>query len=428
MTGGRVTKRKFFKKVLFILLLSAYIPFFIVASYFIYNYNKVLIETAAENLKNGMSLLTEDIQNFIKDNTAEVSFEADLVSSMHFLSRDKQTLTFSEKQRMQGLLDNFLRRKFQIFIDSYMILNRDGIVVFDSSGTMNGNNLSNQDNFKKTMRSGLNHFTMTPNLDSEGGGCYFSSPVTDLYKNIQGVFVIRYNLNVFQNIVSRRSDLIDKKTFGLIMHDDGTCVANGLDYNMQLKKIPLHENPDSYDRNTVHILSAGMIGSESYYYMFDYVYSSEWILFFMQSKSFYDKQIRSKIDVLIFITVMLIFAIIIMALVFGYFITLPLKDLTETSRKIASGDTSARCKVVSADEIGSFANTFNIMADKIDSFTKKMYSKNEELNNEIEMRIKTESELKRIQSLLLAIINSMPSLLMFIDKSGVVTLWNNEAG
>ncbi len=422
-----MTKRKFFNKVLLILLLSAYIPFFIVAFYFIYNYNKIIIATASENLRNGVSILTEDIQNFIKDNTAEVGFEADLVSSMRLLTMEKQTLTFSEKQRMQVLLDNFLRRKFQIFIESYLILNKNGIVVFDSSGAMNGNNLSNHDSFKKTMRSGLNHFIMIPVPDSEGGGCYFGSPLKDLNNNILGVFIIRYKLNVLQNIVSRRTDLTSRKTFGLIMHDDGMCIANGLDYKMLFKKIPLLDNLDSYDRSIVHILPAGVFGKESYYYMFDYVYSSEWMLFFMQSKSVYDKQIRNKIDILIFITVILVFVIIIMALVFGYFITLPLKDLTETSRKIASGDTSARCKVRSSDEIGSFANTFNIMADEIDSFTKNMYSKNEELNNEIEIRIRTEAELKRIQSLFMTIIDSMPSLLMFVDKSGIVTLWNNEA-
>ncbi|NCS85829.1 MAG: HAMP domain-containing protein [Cyanobacteria bacterium] len=60
---------------------------------------------------------------------------------------------------------------------------------------------------------------------------------------------------------------------------------------------------------------------------------------------------------------------IILAIIFGRALTKPIKKLQQTAQKIGSGDKNVRAKITSNDEVGQLAQTFNDMAERIESYT-----------------------------------------------------------
>ncbi len=67
----------------------------------------------------------------------------------------------------------------------------------------------------------------------------------------------------------------------------------------------------------------------------------------------------------------------------GYYFTKPLTQIVKTVNKISEGDYSQRAEVVSNDEVGYLANSFNEMVEKIAQTTAEM----EIINKELEARV-----------------------------------------
>lgn len=100
-----------------------------------------------------------------------------------------------------------------------------------------------------------------------------------------------------------------------------------------------------------------------------------------------------------------------LALYLSQLLTTPIRNLRETANKIAAGDSAARAKIESEDEIGQLAHTFNMMAERIESDTRDLEEKvadrtralaekiaaldhlNKELDHTAELLIKRDVEL-----------------------------------
>ncbi|MCK7484646.1 MAG: HAMP domain-containing protein [Bacillus subtilis] len=92
----------------------------------------------------------------------------------------------------------------------------------------------------------------------------------------------------------------------------------------------------------------------------------------------------------------------------------PILHLVDVVKRISEkGDYGVRVAKKSRDEIGILYDGFNSMLDQI--------------NNREKDRDRVLDELKKAQSFLSNVINSMPSMLISIDEGGRVTQWNNSA-
>ncbi len=100
-------------------------------------------------------------------------------------------------------------------------------------------------------------------------------------------------------------------------------------------------------------------------------------------------------------TAILAFITFIFGILFSKTLTGPIKELTEATKKIASGDMSHRVKVETADEIGELASTFNTMMD--------------ELRETTVSRDFTD-----------ALIDSLPGVFYFFNAQGRYLKWNKN--
>ncbi len=87
-------------------------------------------------------------------------------------------------------------------------------------------------------------------------------------------------------------------------------------------------------------------------------------------------------------------------------VTRPLRSLSQTTRRVAAGNLSARAEVATSDEVGMLASTFNTMIERIQHWqedletevgarTAELLAANEELNREVGQRKQAEAELAR---------------------------------
>ncbi len=116
---------------------------------------------------------------------------------------------------------------------------------------------------------------------------------------------------------------------------------------------------------------------------------------------------------LIFISILMI-NVLLIALLLKQKLVKPLLKLLRFSNEIANTkDFTKRIEVHSKDEIGQLCNGFNNMIERLQ-------------HRDLE-RDKLETQLRKVQSYLNNIIQSMPSMLITIDENGVITQWNQAA-
>jgi signal transduction histidine kinase len=91
------------------------------------------------------------------------------------------------------------------------------------------------------------------------------------------------------------------------------------------------------------------------------------------------------------------------ALLVAYFVTKPIRDLSEASKKIAQGDLSARVTTWGHDELARLGQTFNQMADSIEKYTAEREAlvrelmRNEQTRQELLKKVITAQEDERIR-------------------------------
>jgi signal transduction histidine kinase/HAMP domain-containing protein len=127
----------------------------------------------------------------------------------------------------------------------------------------------------------------------------------------------------------------------------------------------------------------------------------------------------------------------------------PIFSLTATTNEIAMEQNySLRAKRFYEDEIGTLAENFNFMLNRIEQddymlrqekekaekarqraieLSKKMHDTNERLGFEVQVRARVEHKLTDFQQYLNNIIDSMPSAIIAIDHELTITQWNKGA-
>ncbi|MEY8247461.1 MAG: ATP-binding protein [Bermanella sp.] len=156
---------------------------------------------------------------------------------------------------------------------------------------------------------------------------------------------------------------------------------------------------------------------------------------------------------MVIINLLMIIASITLILIILYFINRliirPIFSLTATTNEIAMEHNYAlRAQRFYPDEIGTLAENFNFMLNRIEQddqvlrqekekaeqarkqaieLSKKMHDTNERLEFEVKVRARVEHKLTDFQHYLNNIIDSMPSAIIAVDHELTVTQWNKGA-
>lgn len=117
----------------------------------------------------------------------------------------------------------------------------------------------------------------------------------------------------------------------------------------------------------------------------------------------------------------------LIAWLMGNRITRRLYAIQQTMDQIGAGNTKARSTLKGQDEAADIAAEFNAMLDRLAEREGALSQLNTRLEQELTERKHAEDEIQHLKNYLANIIDSMPSLLVGIDRGEQVVLWNRQS-
>ena len=123
---------------------------------------------------------------------------------------------------------------------------------------------------------------------------------------------------------------------------------------------------------------------------------------------------RTYMDLLLLLTVLVLFAATWLALFLSKLVTRPVAALAEATQEISRGRLDYRVEVHAADEIGDLVNSFNRMAEELESSRRQIEASSRELSS---ANVTLEERRRHIETIL----ESIPSAVLSLDAGRRIT-------
>ncbi len=120
------------------------------------------------------------------------------------------------------------------------------------------------------------------------------------------------------------------------------------------------------------------------------------------------------------ITLLILFSAIWLGIYLARGITIPIQQLAEGTRRVASGDLNVRIRLDTTDEIGILVTSFNQMTAELQENRERIEQVNDDLTS-------TNFELERRRNYIETVLENIGAGVVSIDKKGLVTTFNNAA-
>lgn len=386
-------------KLIIALILVSIIPFALLAVMNFMQTRNRLQETLQSDLLDTSSQAARAVDTFISDQMQAVRSAAQLPELVDYLSlpSDQRAQSAQETRAQRVLLA--LSRRDPLYISSYALLDSDGFDVMDTYIEDVGLRKADRLYFTEPMRTGLTY--VSPLLYSKTAGIsgvYFSSPIKNSRGQSLGVLRVRYSADVFQEILqsalretayAEYMVLVDENYFIRIAHTKQPSLIfksyASLDAAQvaELQKIDLlppgaAEDLATNQQDVVDALSTLEMGEEGYFTLSSAALEEEaglagavhlrqapWIVMSRISLS----QALAPTQRLVFnATLMAEIVVALVALIALWITSLftgPVSRLSKVAERITQGDLNARARVETQDEVGDLTETFNALAEQM---------------------------------------------------------------
>ena len=287
-------------------------------------------------------------------------------------------------------------------LQAYMLLDKDGTVVADTTMTSLGENHSSYDYFDKPMTNPKTYVSPVQFNTKSQPVFYLGTRVNDVNEQAAGVLVARYSGNVFQQIIRENNNLVGAGSFAILVDENGLRLGQGLVKEslyrflqpLSMEKITELKESGSFPGQSAGEGSAAeymtieladlspqiaslenrsslsfRLGSDNEVYLAANTQlksqSEAWQVLYIQSENELlapiERQVRNTEILALLIAAAAAFA----AIPFSRILTAPVRRLTAVTDAVTSGNLNARAKVETEDEIGILANAINQMTGEL---------------------------------------------------------------
>ena len=287
-------------------------------------------------------------------------------------------------------------------LQAYMLLDKDGTVVVDTSMTSLGENHSSYAYFDKPMTNPKTYVSPVQFNTKGQPVFYLGTRVNDVNEQAIGILVARYSGNVLQQIIQENNSLVGAGSFAILIDENGLRLGQGLVKEslyrflqpLSMEKITELKESGGFpgqsagegsaaDYMTIEladlspqIASLGnrsslsfRLGSDNEVYLAANTQlksqSDAWQVLYIQSENELlapiERQVRNTEILALLIAAAAAFA----AIPLSRILTDPVRRLTAVTDAVTSGNLNARAKVETEDEIGILANAINQMTGEL---------------------------------------------------------------
>lgn len=392
------------KLVIALIIVSAF-SVAVVALVSIINVRNSLRATAGQSLLTASLQTAKAIDSFLDGAMEAIETEAQLPAFQDYLnlSPDRQNVA-----ARAGVEDAFqiLKQRASInrlsnarlsALQEYVLLDRNGEVVADTTQTKIGQNYAAFDYFRLPINNPKT-FVSPIRFDNKNQPViYFGTRVNDINQQPVGVLVVIYSGTVLQQIIRENNNLVGEGSFGILVDDNGLRLGQGL-VNESLYRFlqPLSEgeisslkNLESFPGQTEDFLTGELselgdllpnLGNRSVfsfrmrsaqqetYLAANTMLPSQtlpWQVFYVQSENDLLAPIENQVRNTEMLALLIAIAASFAAIPLSRLLTAPVRRLTDVTGAITSGNLSARARVETNDEIGTLAGAINQMTDEL---------------------------------------------------------------
>lgn len=361
-----------------------------------------LTAQANQTLRGSATQTALGIDAFITGNLDAVRTEALLPDFIEYLSLSPEERDANREQgeKIRTILANFSRRN-TIHIESYALLDQNGIDIADTFTADVGIDKSDRDYFAIPVGSGLPYVSPVRTSPTAGDlSFYFSAPIRNQAGAVIGVLRLRYNASVLQQLISQNTGLAGDESFAVLVDEYGIRLADGEEPGavsrplapiqdsalveqlvadgrlpagemsqiashlptMQAQVIagadgivfPAAAHADDVDE-TGHPEQVALVRLDS----------QPWTVAFAQPEDIFLAPLQSQLRNSALLATFIAGVTTAVAVFIAQQLAAPISRLTAVAQKVAAGDLSARAAVEAGDEIGLLATTFNEMTAQL---------------------------------------------------------------
>lgn len=330
-------------------------------------------------------------------------------------------------------------------VESYAVLNVDGINMIDTSNDDMGRDESGEIYFKEVVNSTLSYRSPVIFSEKSEPSIYFSSPVIDLSGRYLGVLRARYKANILNEIITSSRGLAGRGSFAVLLDENYLRLVHGRRADLRYtptRKISEQEFQSLKNSNLIpgnvtmsYVESDDWLDSianasfnepnieANFYGLGTSLFSAAvvkmetapWSIIFAQAQEVFlepvSKQTGNALMLASIVAVVVVFVVLgATQLLLG-----PIRRLTDTVQDIGEGNMSITANVETDDEIGGLARAFNEMTQNINVLI-------DDLEKEADEHRHTADSLRKLSQA----IEQSPVSVMITDLKGNIEYVNPE--
>ncbi len=409
-----------------------------------------LVDGANKSLSSAAKNYAQKIDQFNRQNTKFLETEAGLPSINSFITRNAEP-PFNRQTMLEIL--RALKSRQGDTIQSYAILNKQGINILDTNIENIGTDEGQQDYYSVLVsRNFANKNTIlnyrSPIIFSgrvSQVSMVFSSAILDLSGKFIGVLRAKYDAEVYGEFFERKKELAGRGSFAILLDENYLRLVHGrradLKYTLSRKlssekiktlqknkRLPNNFHKGFYEKDewvsrVEKVTFTNPIVEAEFYGLGAVLFSSAvmkletvpWTIIISQPQSVFLEPVVEQRQTALLVVAAITLLVVLIVVGATRFLLGPVKRLTAVVEDIANGDLQAKASIEADDEIGSLAHAFNDMTKSINNLIV-------DLEDEVgDHKLTTESLRKLSQA-----IEQSPVSVMITDLKGIIEYVNPQ--
>lgn len=375
-----------------------------------------LINQATNDLLETARFAGDSIDVILDYELRTIYSEAQNLDFVDYLNtpRNQRAGSPEEQRALTDLLN--MKRKNDIYISSYAIIDRNGINILDTFAEDINTLQSNQDYFQIPVETGLVYISpilITPvTLDPV---IYLAAPIRNSDGEIIGVLRSRINAAFLQTLLAQFTDTEHESEFAEIVDAETlTRLANTsssenlyktyenlppaqigeLQVALRLKPGLFQDTTTAEDEMTANlrnpaqqnIFTAATVAYNggTGYFASHRMSKANWIILIGRSEEAIFQPIREQTQQITLITMGVIIFAVFLSIVASQSLVRPVVELSNIARSIAGGNRDIRAEISTGDEVGALSEAFNVMTDELSATLNTLENRVAERTAELE--------------------------------------------